>query len=103
MPTRGSPSSSSTRPPSSSKSRPSGPWVPAVFSSSTGQLSVSASAAAIAFAARFIDGPSGSPLRAPACRTTPSAPIPSPTRSAWVSEAIDFARISRSLLAQLIR
>ena len=45
MPTRGSPSRRSTSPASSSKFRPSGPWVPAVFSSSTGQLSESARAA----------------------------------------------------------
>ena len=43
----------------------------------------------------------GSPLRAPACRTTPSAPIPSPTRSAWVSEAIDFSRTSLSFEAAI--
>ena len=53
------------------------------------------SAAAITFAARFIDGPCGSPFCAPGCRTTPAAPIPSPIRSAWVSEA-------ERLLAQLL-
>ena len=41
---------------SSSKSRPSGPWVPAVFSSRIGQLSVSSSALRIALPARFTDG-----------------------------------------------
>ena len=55
------------------------------------------SAAAITFAARFIEGPSGSPFCAPGWRTTPAAPIPSPIRSAWVSEASDFLRSSLSL------
>ena len=54
-------------------------------------------------AARLIEGPSGSPFWAPGWRTTPAAPIPSPIRSAWVSEASDFLRSSLSLLAQLIR
>ena len=52
------------------------------------------SAAAIVFAARFSEGPSGSPFCAPGWRTTPAAPIPSPIRSAWVSEV-------ERLLAQL--
>jgi hypothetical protein len=42
-------------------------------------------------------------LREPAWRTTPSAPIASPIRSAWVSEASDFALISGSGLQVLIR
>src|SRR5665811_2591556 len=62
-----------------------------------------AAAAAMSFAARFIEGPSGSPFCAPGWRTTPAAPIPSPVRSAWVSEASDFLRNSGSVEAQLIR
>ena len=54
-------------------------------------------AALITFAARFIEGPCGSPFWAPGWRTTPAAPIPSPIRSAWTSEASDFLRSSASL------
>ena len=42
-------------------------------------------------------------LAEPGCSTTPAAPIAWPTRSEWVSEASDFARMSGSSLAQLSR
>ena len=49
------------------------------------------------------DGPFGSSLFEPAWRTTPSAPIASPSRSAWISEASDFSLISWSTEVVLIR
>ena len=39
----------------------------------------------------------GSPLVEPGWSTTPSAPISSPSRSAWISESADFFLISRVL------
>ena len=43
--------------------------------------------------ARFLASARVSCLSAPGCTTTPTAPIPSPTRSAWTSESSDFVRI----------
>ena len=63
----------------------------------------SASTSRTASPMRSIDSSSGSPTVEPGWKTTPSAPIASPTRSAWVSEAIDFLRISGSFVAALIR
>ena len=93
---------SATSSASSSKFLPSGPWVPAVFEQHRAAVGIRQGGAdrlrrtlhrrSVRLA-----------LRAPACRTTPWAPIPSPTRRACVREVIDFVRISRSLLAQLIR
>ncbi len=45
----------------------------------------------------------GSPTVEPGWRTTPSALISSPMRSAWISDAADFFRISLSFVAGLIR
>ena len=59
-----------------------GPLWPAVCSSRSGQESLSSSAAAITFAARLIEGPSGSPFCAPGWRTTPGGadPVADPQR-----------------------
>ena len=103
MPIRSPAPAASTSCASSSKSRPSGPVVPAVFSNRTGQDSLSASASRTSAPDRATASSSGSFLREPAWRTTPSAPIASPSRSAWVSEASDFSLISGSGLAVLIR
>jgi hypothetical protein len=48
-------------------------------------------------------GERGPAFAEPGCTTTAVAPIPSPTRSEWVSEASDLARISGSSEAQLTR
>ena len=68
-----------------------------------GQDSLRASASLISFTARFLALARVSSLSAPGWTTTPSAPIPSPTRSAWVSESRLFRCISRSFAAGLIR
>ncbi len=68
-----------------------------------GQDSERASASLIRLIARLRAFVRVSSLRAPGWTTTPSAPIPSPTRSAWVSESSDFLRISGSFAAGLIR
>ena len=68
-----------------------------------GQDSVSASASLISSIARFLALARVSSLSAPGWTTTPIAPIPSPTRRAWVSESRVFLRISLSSVAGLIR
>ena len=76
---------------------------PAVFSSSSGQRSDSSSACFSISPTRGSASSCGSPTVEPGWRTTPSAPISSPMRSAWISESADFPRISRSFVAGLIR
>jgi hypothetical protein len=79
------------------------PPAPAVFSRCSSQPSLCDSACAIVSPARAIARGTSPVFAEPACKTTPAAPIPSPTRSECVSEASDLARISRSSLAQLTR
>jgi hypothetical protein len=51
--------------------------------------------------ARLIALPTSLFFAEPGCKTTPTAPIPSPTRNDWINDASDFLRISRSSEAQL--
>ena len=102
-PRRLPPPAASSSSASSSKERPSVPPAPAVSSRCSGQRSVSDSASLITLPARLIALPTSPCLADPGCRTTPAAPIPSPTRSDWISEARDLSRISASSEAQLSR
>ncbi len=79
------------------------PPAPAVSSKWSGHLSVSASASLMTLPARLIALGTSPVFAEPACSTTPTAPMPLPTRSDWVSDASDFLRISLSAVAQLIR
>ncbi len=65
--------------------------------------SLSARASRIVSPARAIALWTSPRLAEPGWRITPHAPILVPTRSEWISELSDFARISASSLAQLTR
>ena len=90
MPIRSPPPAGSISSASSSKSAAERPGCRRCSRAGSGSARSRASASRITFRPASPTAPSGSPLRAPACRTTPSAPIPSPTASAWVSEASDL-------------
>src|SRR5580704_7620248 len=103
MPSRLPPPPASIRSASSSNERPSVPPAPAVSSSRSGHLSVSARASLMTLPARLIALGTSPVFAEPGCRTTPTAPIPAPTRNDWRSEVSDFSRISRSSVAELMR
>ena len=98
-----SPPAASISAASSSKERPSVPPAPAVFSRCSSQPSLSASASAIVAPARAIAGADVARLGRAGVQHDAAAPIALPTRSEWVSEVSDFARMSGSSLAQLSR
>ncbi len=79
------------------------PPAPAVSSRCRSQPSVSASASLITSPARRIALGTSPFFAEPGWRTTPTAPIPRPTRSDWISEVSDFERISSSSEAQFSR
>ena len=103
MPIRLSPPERSRSARNSSNERPIVLPAPAVFSRSSRQRSDSPSACRTISPTRGNASSFGSPTVDPGCTTTPSALISSPIRRAWMSDAADFLRISRSFVAGLMR